>query len=217
MTLYIVRHGQSVANADPEREDDRDPVLSPLGAVQADLLAKAFANVRLDRVYSSHMTRAAQTAAAVLRRQADPVPLRIVPELTECGTPADFTADEEALRAVWPDIEITGLRPREFGNDRRRAEYCIGTLVRRDAYERGFTHADGEAKWRDFKVMIVAHGVINAHLAGVLANFPFDKNMVVSQANTCVDLFELYTVGGARRVKFRKLNDVSHLPPDLVT
>ena len=59
--------------------------------------------------------------------------------------------------------------------------------------------------------------MFNAHLIGQLVNFPFDKNMVVSQYNACINRFQLYTVNGVRRIRFRSFNNTAHLPEELLT
>ena len=64
-------------------------------------------------------------------------------------------------------------------------------------------------------LLIVAHGTFNAHLIGELVQFPFDKNIIVSQHNACVNRFSLFTVNGVRRLRFLAMNDVRHLPEEL--
>ena len=217
MELYIVRHGQSQGNVGAA---DRDPPLTPLGEAQASLLGERFSDEPFDFVFSSHLRRAVQTAAAVLARQENAPALRIVPELAECGD-RDHRADPDLLRALYADCEVAGVVSRPFADDAQRALFCLETCVFPFAYGRDLPGVgrceEGEIAKKDTRVLLVCHGTFNAHLIGRLAHFPFDKNMVVCQYNACVTHFQLYRVDGVRRVRFVSFNDVSHLPPAMRT
>lgn len=61
--LYLVRHGQSVANVTWEFSYKRvDPPLTDLGVEQARITAEYFRSVQVDAIYTSPMLRAVQTA-----------------------------------------------------------------------------------------------------------------------------------------------------------
>ena len=212
MNLYIVRHGESVSNSGEASPDAPDPELSQKGRLQADCLGEALKTVRFDRIYSSPLSRAVETAAAVARRQDGCTVVDIIPELCECGTPPEFEQDPAVAEKYCPGAVFSTRRAGVFSSDRERAEYCIKTLVKQDAYESGFTDFDGDAKSRDFNALIAAHGEINGHLIASLMDIPPDENIKIAQGNACVNLFALYVVDGQRRVKMKKINDTSHLP-----
>lgn len=62
--LYFIRHGQSVGNAQHVLLGHTDLPLSELGYHQADVAAKAFADEKIDLIYSSSLKRAFSTALA---------------------------------------------------------------------------------------------------------------------------------------------------------
>lgn len=70
MRAYFLRHGESVSNASteriaiPEEEGDR---LSDRGELQAEAAAEVIAGLRIERVVSSPLGRARQTAAVVAK------------------------------------------------------------------------------------------------------------------------------------------------------
>jgi broad specificity phosphatase PhoE len=64
MRVFLVRHGQSLANGKGVH-NTHDDALSPLGEQQVALLAERFKNVPLDRAIVSTMRRAQQTMEAV--------------------------------------------------------------------------------------------------------------------------------------------------------
>lgn len=108
-----------------------------------------------------------------------------------------------------------------FADDAARAAWCLEQCVYANAYtgDLPVTGQTGEGEQREnrLRVLIVSHGVFNAHLIGQLVGFPFDKNMVVSQYNACINRFQLYTVNGVRRIRFRCFNNTSHLPEEMLT
>jgi broad specificity phosphatase PhoE len=67
--LYLVRHAESEANAAGRFAGQQDSPLTPRGRAQAEAVAEFLAKVRFDRVISSDLSRARDTAAAIARRQ----------------------------------------------------------------------------------------------------------------------------------------------------
>lgn len=65
MILYLIRHGQSVANEKGVIQGHKDFPLSVAGQTQAKLLGKYFASETIDYLYSSDLTRALDTANAI--------------------------------------------------------------------------------------------------------------------------------------------------------
>lgn len=66
-TIYLIRHAMSMGNDDGYYCGHRDVSLSEKGYAQLELLAERFANVELNRIYSSPLQRAYETAKAVNR------------------------------------------------------------------------------------------------------------------------------------------------------
>ena len=63
--VYIVRHCESMANVTHSFAGKADVDISPKGTKQLECLGEKFKNIKLDRVYSSHLQRAYKTAEAV--------------------------------------------------------------------------------------------------------------------------------------------------------
>jgi broad specificity phosphatase PhoE len=99
---YLLRHGESVSNAEPnvaalpEAEGDR---LSELGREQADAAAAGLADLGLTRIYVSPMRRAAETAAPVASRLGlEPRELSYIHELREAAGYGELDAEGQRLR-----------------------------------------------------------------------------------------------------------------------
>jgi len=67
-TLCLVRHGETVWNAEGRIQGQHDVPLSDVGRAQAEALAEALAGERFDAIYSSDLMRVRQTAEPVARR-----------------------------------------------------------------------------------------------------------------------------------------------------
>lgn len=63
--IYLIRHGQTAANNGKMFQGSMDYPLDALGLSQAQQMATYFQDIPLDAIYSSTMTRAKMTAAAL--------------------------------------------------------------------------------------------------------------------------------------------------------
>lgn len=71
-TLFLIRHGQTDWNLQHRWQGERDVPLNAEGIRQAEALARAFRTVRVDRVFSSDLSRARDTAAVVAQATGAP-------------------------------------------------------------------------------------------------------------------------------------------------
>ncbi|MGH2450136.1 MAG: histidine phosphatase family protein [Candidatus Limnocylindria bacterium] len=103
VTLYLVRHGESEANAARIFAGQRDSPLTERGRRQAEAVAETLAPIRFDRVVSSDLSRCRDTAEAIARRQGRAV--EVFPELREIdvGTAAGQPFDELKGLPTWTD------------------------------------------------------------------------------------------------------------------
>ena len=76
-TLIFVRHGQSVSNLEQRFTGQLETELTPLGHRQAQATARFLEAYRIDKIYSSDLSRAMQTAAPTAELQG----LKIVPDV----------------------------------------------------------------------------------------------------------------------------------------
>jgi broad specificity phosphatase PhoE len=83
-SIYLLRHGETEANREGILQGPRiDAALSDRGHLQAESLAGALADVPLSAIYSSPLTRARQTAQAVVWGHPAALAIQVVPELYE--------------------------------------------------------------------------------------------------------------------------------------
>jgi Fructose-2,6-bisphosphatase len=106
-TLYLVRHGENLANITKEFSYRAvDYPLTPKGVLQAEQTAEYFVNRDVDAIYTSPLARAHQTAEILARRKAVPVHLRealreiSVGSLEGASTPENW-ALYQRISAAW--------------------------------------------------------------------------------------------------------------------
>lgn len=107
-TLYFVRHGESEANAGGRFAGQTDSPLTALGRQQAEAVAAALADVRFDRVVSSDLSRARDTATAIARRQG---------------------LDVEAIREL-REIDMGEAAGKQFENARQHPDWTPDGFLR---------------------------------------------------------------------------------------
>ncbi|MCX4241828.1 histidine phosphatase family protein [Paraliomyxa miuraensis] len=90
LDLWLIRHAESQGNVDGTQADTP---LSPRGARQADALRAALAPMDFERVFTSPLLRARETAARAIPG-AEPV---VEPALTELRRPPDRFIDTSSL------------------------------------------------------------------------------------------------------------------------
>lgn len=103
LRLYLIRHGESVANRSRVYAGTMDVPLAPEGRRQAERLGLRFQNIPLDAIVASDLQRAADTARAIAAAQRKPL-----------RTPTEVAGDSDVVG----DLEVIV--------DPRLREACFG-------------------------------------------------------------------------------------------
>jgi len=220
--LYLVRHGESQNNCNPEPQRVPDPLLTAIGQRQAHLLGQRFFNresgeLLPDLLLSSAFQRTMQT----LRPTANLLDMRpdIWTDLFEVGgchdgylpgkTIARPGLSRKQIQAQYPeynlpdDITDTGWYT---GTDKETyAEASARAALQADKLVATFSGRD-----------IVVLCLIHADLKGLLCQQFFPDNPDIAHtpfANTSVTLISF----NATTPELLLLNDSSHLPDDLIS
>ncbi len=203
MRFLLVRHGESTYNAEGRIQGQQDAPLSGRGWQQADRIGVRLRTYQFDACYASDLSRAADTARAIMRHHPD-VPFAFTTLLREIK----FGIFEGR---IMPEIEE--MYPEEYAQwmEDRRHFVPPGAESADDLAER----AGRALRWlRERKhegtVLVVAHGaILNAFLGQFLQlsgegryRFHFD--------NTALAVVEDEPFGP----RLLLANDTSHLGPD---
>jgi broad specificity phosphatase PhoE len=195
--LILVRHGQSEGNASGILQGRLDFGLTALGRVQAEATARHLAGLSVDRLLSSPLGRATQTAepiAAALRLPIEPEPGLMEYDVGEVSglSPAE-------IRERYPDVIAAyrkGLRPAFPGEEGR------------DAFHARVRHVVESLQGTKQTVVAVAHGgVISAVCYQVLGMAP-SRRGAFETANGSITEVVLDRQG---RLVLTRQNDVCHL------
>ncbi len=195
--LLLIRHGRS-ADVVPGSPESADPPLHRLGVLQATALAARLSPVTLHGVYSSHLARAAQTAAPLAAARGLNVEIDTDLEEIRLG---DWGNGEFRRRAACGDPEwvawsLTGRWdgiPGGEGDDafRERVVDAVGRII---------------ARHRGQRVAVVAHGgAIGAYTAAILG---IHRTMWMAVENTSITTVRMSTAYGAHIVS---ANDCHHV------
>ena len=158
VTLYLVRHGESEANAARRFAGRSDSPLTERGRRQAEAVAEILAGIHFDRIVSSPLSRCRDTALVIARRQKLPVDLE--PDLMEIdvGEKTGVPFDEVRGLPEWNDDDFVAWpRGETLEQVLTRAHGAITRIARDNA---------GQC------VLIVGHGgvtrILMSHFLGLL-------------------------------------------------
>ena len=113
--LYLIRHGETLANREYRYIGTRDDPLSALGETQALQLAEALSGLPIMAVYSSPLQRTYQTAIPIAARHS--LEVQRVDDLREC----DFGA--------WEGLSRTEVLERSAEDHQRYQEWEHNTSI----------------------------------------------------------------------------------------
>jgi len=206
--LYIVRHGESRGNVAGMLQGARiDEPLSPRGVRQAEALAERLKPVPIDRIFTSPLVRARQTAGIV--GEGHGAETTVDPDLVEfdwgiwCGRPLDAEMEREvaAIRARWRSGEL------DVGPEGGESPAAASLRASRFLGRLGASGAAGAKH-----ALVVAHGRFNRILMATLLRRPLSRMDEIRQRNGSLSSFEWNGDGSAVPVL---LDDVGHIPSDL--
>ncbi|MBQ7595522.1 MAG: histidine phosphatase family protein [Clostridia bacterium] len=185
LQLYIVRHAESVSNANeglPQNNEDKlDPVLSQLGHRQAEAVGKRFSGAEFDALITSPYTRAVQTAREIAEFHPA-VPFKTDGGLCEFGT------------AVNPDGTFIKIAESDEQCQARATDF-IKKL--RSVYHSGES------------VVLVTHAVFTEFLIHAAFDIKRRQGKTLCIYNSSVSKLKFYYDG---QIKIAFINDTGHIP-----
>jgi alpha-ribazole phosphatase len=197
--VYLVRHGQTLWNAEGRYQGKMDSALSPLGRSQAARLARALAGAPFAAIYSSPLVRAWDTALVI----AAPHRLPVVPveELHEIFLGAWEGLTEGEITRRFGDVIARRRRDPErvvpdggesLAQVQARATRAIeGILARHD----------------DATIAVVAHGAVNKMILLSALDAPHSAYWRIRQDNAGINIVDFIGV----HTVVRAMNETAHL------
>lgn len=173
--LVVIRHGETVSNREGRWQGHQDGMLNDAGRDQAARLAASLPP--LDVLYSSPLSRAADTAAAIAEQQG--LEIRPEPRLKEIGFGAWEGMTRAEIAAAFPDEYADFLN----GDDAARGgngETFAGVRIR-------MAESLGEivAQHPSATVGVVSHGGVTRAWATEILGIPYEnRNRLSVLSNT---------------------------------
>ncbi len=199
MKLILVRHGESVGNYENRLQGQADYELTELGRRQAALTAERLHQLGATALYSSHLSRAHETARSIGARLAiEPVILEDVSEY-HFGEMSGKTYAEIRERFAAIANPAERVYPGEEGRD------VFWDRVTTTLWRLAESHPAET-------VAVVSHGGPIALFCQAVLGLPYRRPMPFSIDNCSLNVFEAsITSSGERHAVLLNLNDTCHL------
>ncbi len=200
--VYLVRHGETVWNAEGRLCGSTDVPLSDEGLRQAQKVAERLASVPLAAVYTSPLQRARQTAEAIA--SAHRLPVREEPDLRE----VDY--------GEWEGLKVAEVAERFPEMERQRREEPLRFAAPNGEPMASFAERVIAAIQRivashpDECICVVAHQTVNRFILCWVLQMDFAQWRQLRQDPACVNLLQVRE-NGLWRVFW--INDTTHLHP----
>ncbi len=200
--IYLIRHAETVWNAEGRLQGTLDAPLSERGHRQVQRLVKALEAVPLSTVYSSPLERAHGTARALAA--AHGLVVQTVDDLREMNQGEwegrlveDVAAEYGESLTMWRDSPAETRLPggETLAEVARRAAGALRNVAARHAGQ---------------PIAVVAHGGVNKTILLTVLGAPLGHHWRIRQSNACINVIEMDSAGARVAV----LNDTVHLGPD---
>ncbi|AOT68107.1 histidine phosphatase family protein [Geosporobacter ferrireducens] len=197
--LYIIRHGETVWNAETRAQGAKNIQLNEKGLLQAQHLGKRMKNYSIDAIYSSDLDRALSTAQAVAKEFQYKV--NIIPELREMS----FGHWEGLTNREIQEKHLTHYR---IWRSKPHEAQIPGAEKLLDVQSRGLAALHRIVEENPNKnVAVVSHGTaIKAILLGLM-DMDLSNFYRIRQDNACINVVEFREYGPV----IVTMNDTAHL------
>ncbi len=186
--LIITRHGETDWNANSLIQGHTDVPLNERGRVQAEALAGSLADAGIGRIYSSDLSRAADTAETVKRR-LDGVDLVRTPLLRERNWGVVEGKNWREIETELPE-EAAGIKSGSPDFAPRGGE------SKRQAYERITAAVETLAGEYDGVILIVAHGGVCSLMFRYFLGIPIEGRPPFRVENCSISVVDRVESGG---------------------
>lgn len=170
MKLILTRHGETIENQQDILQGHLPGKLSKTGIQQTKKLALRLKNEKIDHIYSSDLSRAADTAKEIAKYHPN-TPIHFVQELREenCGSLTGKKHEEVDWNNIPNDVEA-------LKSMQKRVKKLLDKVYK---------------KYPSGTVLFVGHGKINKVLITVILNKPPEYVKEIHQSNTAISIFEI--------------------------
>ena len=212
-TLILVRHGQSDYNRAGRIQGTSDHSrLTDLGLQSAIEVGRALRDEPLDRVLSSPLQRARETAEGILSQRPSSPPIEVITDLKEVDVPLWQGMRHEDIRASDP------VQFRRWMAEPHLLEMKVDTGVlypARDLYHRaGNVLADILSAPGTQTILAVSHGGTVQALVNLALGLGAERHHTLQQSNCGLTRIDFDPLPGVRGSRILSMNDTTPLGED---
>ena len=176
--LILVRHGQTEANFRHLLQGQSDGALTKTGKQQADALAQHLRVLTIDRILSSDLQRAIDTAASIACFHGISVEVNPIIREWNCGLLDGLPAEELFRAREKSDLSLSDFRPE-------------GGETLSEVRERALTFLyEIENKFDGLNVLVCSHGDFLRMLIGCIIQKSIEDANDIHLDNTSISIFE---------------------------
>ena len=165
--IYIVRHGQTDWNLEGRTQGHSDIPLNQTGINQANIIKEKLKNIKFDKVFSSPLKRAYETANII--------------------TNGEITKDDRLVERFGGKLEgkLSKENPKDIRyNDPNENRYGIENIL--DFRKRIFDFFDEiTTKYSDENILVVTHAGVSIYAKVYFEGEPIDNNYVSLKLKNC--------------------------------
>jgi broad specificity phosphatase PhoE len=196
MIFYLIRHGESLYNAEGRIQGQAEVELSPLGLLQAAAIAEALADEAIDAIFASPLRRAWQTA--------EPIAARLGLSIHSDDRLKEIHAGifQEHL---WDEIEAKFPDAARLWREQLPDFVIPGGESRRALMERGRAVFESMRETPFRRIAVISHGGLLAAALKALLQIPAELNPF-SFYNASISV-----LAWNDRIKLLSINQLEHL------
>jgi len=176
--LILVRHGQTKANLNHFLQGQSDGALTKIGIQQAENLAHHLQGIKIDRILSSDMRRAKNTAEAIAKYHGLPVEVKRITREWNCGKLDGLPAEELFKALAKSEQPPPDFRPEEGETLREVQKRAMKFLQ------------EIENDFADLNVVVCSHGDFLRMLISVLTQKSIQEANGIHLNNSSYSIFE---------------------------
>jgi len=176
--LILVRHGETESNRKHILQGQSDGMLNNSGKQQAKELAIRLQDMKIDRVLSSDMRRAVDTAAPIAKHHGIPVEEKLILREWNCGKLDGFPAEALHKALAESDLPLVDFRP-EDGETLREVRKRAATFLE-----------EIERDCQEMTVLVCSHGDFLRMLASNLLKISVEEANDIRFKNATFSVFE---------------------------
>jgi probable phosphoglycerate mutase len=202
--IYLLRHGETAGSKTRRFIGQTDVALSPRGIDQARFWQGCFADIKIDRIYSSPLSRCVQTARIISGRSHDTDQVVLISEIAEIDLGEwdgrTFRDIKENFPLAWEQ------RGKDLANYRPPGGESFA-----DLFDRVVPVFHGILRQNAANTLIVAHAGVNRMILCHLLEKGINGMFTIGQTYGCLNIIRRSKFPGAETAVVTACN----LAPDL--